>query len=112
MAVTDIDNNARSNAAAGSYGGPMFLYALTMTGVGTDPTDKDSNLSGVLACIGQWTTVIGWAPGATAAVAYALCEGGVDLTTATPGSATAGTVTALEGGIAAELVITKYLNFA
>ena len=107
-----LDDNARSNAAAGSYGGPMFLYALTMAGVGTTPTIKDSNLSGVLACIGQWTTVIGWAPGASAAVAYALCEGGVDLTTATPGTATAGTVTAAEGGIAAQMVITKYLDFA
>ena len=111
MAVTDIDNNARSNATAGSYGAPMFLYALTMANIGTTPDIKDSNLSGVLACIGQWTTVIGWAPGASG-VAYALCEGGVDLTTATPGTALAGTVTAAEGGIAASLVLTKHVDFA
>ena len=108
-----LDDNARSNAAAGSYGGPLFLYALASNGIGTTPTIQDSNLSKILAFMGQRTTVLSWAPGSTN-VAYALCEGGIDLSTWPLGAGattTAGTVDNGDTGATNDCVITKHLTF-
>jgi hypothetical protein len=116
MAVTDIDNNARSNAAAGSYGGPLFLYKLACNGIQTDPTLKDSNLSKILAFMSQRTTVLSWAPGGNN-VAYALCEGGIDLEAwpqgvGTGATSTAGTIDLGDTGASADCAITKHVVFA
>ena len=108
-----LDDNARSVAAAGSYGGPLYLYKLTCNGIHTTPTIKDSNLSKVLAFMGQRTTVLSWAPGGNNA-AYALCEGGIDLSTWPLGAGattTAGTIDDGDTGASADCVITKHLTF-
>tara|TARA_B110000914_G_scaffold200246_1_gene191757 strand:+ start:83 stop:409 length:327 start_codon:yes stop_codon:yes gene_type:complete len=106
-----LDDNARSNATNASYGAPMFLYKLACTAIHTGHAASDSDFAKVLAAIGQWTSVLAWETPASG-VAYVLCEGGVDLTTATPGTATAGTITAAEGGQTNNCVITKHVTFA
>ena len=110
-----LDDNARSVAAAGSYGGPLYLYKLACNGIHTTPTIQDSNLSKVLAFMGQRTTVLSWAPGGNN-VAYALCEGGIDLSTwpvEDPGpSTTAGTIDDGDTGACADCAITKHVVFA
>jgi len=116
MAVTDIDNNARSNATAGSYGGPLFLYKLACNNIHLTAGDKDSDLSKILAFISQRTTVLSWAPGGNN-VAYALCEGGIDLSAwpqgvGTGATSTAGTIDLGDTGAGADCAITKHVVFA
>ena len=111
-----LDDNARSVAAAGGYGGPMFLYKLACNGIHTTPTISDSNLAKVLAFMGQRTTVLSWAPGGNN-VAYALCEGGIDLLAwpqgaGTGATTTAGTIDDGDTGASADCVITKHVVFA
>ncbi len=106
-----LDDNARSVPTNATYGAPMFLYKLACTAIHTNHANSDSDFQKVLSAIGQWTSVLAWETPASNA-AYVLCEGGVDLTTATPGTATAGTITAAEGGQTNNCVITKHLDFA
>ena len=106
-----LDDNARTVPTNATYGAPMFVYKLACTAIHTNHTNSDSDFQKVLSAIGQWTTVLAWETPASNA-AYVLCEGGVDLTTATPGTATAGTITAAEGGQTNNCVITKHLDFA
>lgn len=105
-----LDDNARTVPTNATYGAPMFVYKLACTAIHTNHTNSDSDFQKCLSAIGQWTTVLAWETPASNA-AYVLCEGGVDLTTATPGTATAGTITAAEGGQTNSCVITKHLTF-
>jgi hypothetical protein len=109
-----LDDNARSNAASGSYGAPMFLYKLASTGIHTDPTIKDSNLSKILAFMSQRTTVVAWS--VITDVGYALCEGGIDLSTwplgvGTGATTTAGTIDLGDTGALSDCIITKHVTF-
>ena len=66
--------------------------------------------------MGQRTTVLSWAPGSTN-VAYALCEGGIDLSAwpqgvGTGATTTAGTIDDGDTGAGADCAITKHVVFA
>ena len=110
-----LDDNARSVAAAGSYGGPMFLYKLASAGIHTTPTIQDSNLAKILAFMGQRTTVLAWS--VITDVGYALCEGGIDLSAwpqgaGTGATTTAGTIDDGDTGAGDDCIITKHVVFA
>mgnify|MGYP001184283870 FL=1 len=105
-----LDDNARSVPTNATYGAPMFLYKLACNAIHTNHANSDSDFQKCLSAIGQWTTVLAWETPASNA-AYVLCEGGPDLESNTPGTATDGTITNAEGGQTNSCVITKHVTF-
>jgi len=105
-----LDDNARTVPTNATYGAPMFLYKLACTAIHTGHAASDSDFQKCLSAIGQWTSVLAWETPASNA-AYVLCEGGPDLESSTPGTATGGTITAAEGGQTNSCVITKHVTF-
>ena len=98
-----------TNATPGKHGAPIYVYNLNCNGIGTTPTNEDSNMTKVFRSIGQWTTILAWtAPGANAM--QIVCEGGPDLESSTPGTGTDGTITSTESGAANNCVITKHIT--
>jgi hypothetical protein len=110
-----LDDNARSNAAPSTYGGPIYVYELLGTGIETGHGDQDSSLSRVLSTIGTRTTVLAiGTPGlGGAAFVDVVCEGGPDLSTTAGLWASIGTITGTEtGGTHGNITITNTLTTA
>lgn len=98
-----------TNASPGKHGAPIYVYNLACNGIGTTPTNEDSNMTKVFRSIGQWTTILAWtAPGTNAM--QIVCEGGPDLESVTPGTASAGVISAAESGAANLCTITKHIT--
>ncbi len=107
-----LDDNARSNAAPSTYGGPIYVYELKGTAIDTAHGTKDSNLSKILSAIGTRTTVLAIGTPGLGGVAFVdvVCEGGPDLSTTVGLWAAIGTISAAESGASNSVDITNTLT--
>ena len=98
-----------TNATPGKHGAPIYVYNLACSGIGTSHASEDSDMTKVFRAIGQWTSILAWTTPAANAMQI-VCEGGPDLETSTPGTATDGTITNTESGATNNCVITKHIT--